>query len=250
MTSEQQAAEPVPGSTAVERPGRSKTGRNVLILIGAILVLNVVALILVPPFPRDGQPGDACAYPVCFINGTLEFPAPHTVWVAGGRAARSTGLITLPRRASPRRWSRCSSSPSRAARGRAVAAPAASRRARPRPELRGVGLRVAERLRDAAWAAPRRAPLHAHLRGFFMLILVFNWSGLLPIVGQRRVPASAHQRPERDHRPGPRGLLHLPGRGLPRAWLRGLPRASSSRSTSSRTASARASSPCSWASWS
>ncbi|HEY8198350.1 MAG TPA: hypothetical protein VIF44_01160, partial [Candidatus Limnocylindrales bacterium] len=68
MTSEQQAGEPVPGSTAGEQPPRSKTGRNVLILIGAILVLNVVALLLVPPFPPDGQPGDACAYPVCFIN--------------------------------------------------------------------------------------------------------------------------------------------------------------------------------------
>ena len=32
-------------------------------LIGAVIVLNIVALILVPPFPKDGAPGDACAYP-------------------------------------------------------------------------------------------------------------------------------------------------------------------------------------------
>ena len=44
------------------------------------LVNSYLALILVPPFPREGQPGDACAFPVCYIEGTLEFPAPHVVW--------------------------------------------------------------------------------------------------------------------------------------------------------------------------
>src|SRR5258706_4194728 len=31
-----------------------------------------------PPFPRDGKPGDACGFPACFIESSLEFPAPHS----------------------------------------------------------------------------------------------------------------------------------------------------------------------------
>ena len=34
--------------------------------------------------PRAARPGDACAFPVCFIEGTLEFPAPHVVWAPEG----------------------------------------------------------------------------------------------------------------------------------------------------------------------
>ncbi len=104
MTSEQQAAEPVPGSTAGEQPVRSKTGRNVILLVAAIVVLNVVAIIVVPPFPRDGQPGDACAYPVCFINGTLELPGAAYRLGAGGRAAPEQWPDHLLLPASRRRW--------------------------------------------------------------------------------------------------------------------------------------------------
>ena len=43
-----------------------------------LAVLCIAAFILVPPFPK-GQPGQACDFPVCFIESTLEFPAPHTV---------------------------------------------------------------------------------------------------------------------------------------------------------------------------
>ena len=34
--------------------------------------------------PRRARPGDACAFPVCYIKGTLEFPAPHVVWAPRG----------------------------------------------------------------------------------------------------------------------------------------------------------------------
>ena len=87
-------------SERVERAGRDpggrrgrqhpppKSGRGLssrwFLLIGAVIVFNIVALILVPPFPKDGAPGDACAFPVCFIEGTLEFPAPHVVWTSTG----------------------------------------------------------------------------------------------------------------------------------------------------------------------
>ena len=66
------AADPAPKS------GRGLS-RRWFTLIGLVVVLNIVAFILVPPFPKGGQPGEACPYPVCFIQGTLEFPTPHTV---------------------------------------------------------------------------------------------------------------------------------------------------------------------------
>jgi F-type H+-transporting ATPase subunit a len=60
-------------------PRRRGLSARWLALIGLVIIGNIVAFLLVPPFPRGGAPGEACAFPVCFINGTLEFPAPHTV---------------------------------------------------------------------------------------------------------------------------------------------------------------------------
>ena len=54
-----------------------------------------------------------------------------------------------------------------------------------------------------------------------------------------RVPARTHQRRQRHDRPGPRGLLHVPGRGLPRAWACSGYLGKFFRSTSSRTARRR-----------
>ena len=68
-----EATEPSPKS------GRGLSSRWFLI-IGAVIVFNIIALILVPPFPKHGDVGDACAFPVCFIEGTLEFPAPIAIW--------------------------------------------------------------------------------------------------------------------------------------------------------------------------
>ena len=94
-------------SERVERPGRDRrrsprpqprrpqAGRGLsprwFLIIGAVIVLNIIAFILVPPFPKDGAPGDACAFPVCFIDGTLEFPAPHVVWAPNGSTPPPAG---------------------------------------------------------------------------------------------------------------------------------------------------------------
>jgi F-type H+-transporting ATPase subunit a len=63
-----------PGGTA-----RRRQIRGALVLIGAVILLDIVAYVLFPPFPKDGAPGDACAFPECFITSTLEFPAVHNV---------------------------------------------------------------------------------------------------------------------------------------------------------------------------
>jgi F-type H+-transporting ATPase subunit a len=54
-------------------------GRFLLLLAIAVVVLDIVAVQLVPPFPKDGKPGDACDYPSCFINSVIEFPPPAVV---------------------------------------------------------------------------------------------------------------------------------------------------------------------------
>ena len=82
-----------PARSPRPQPPPPKSGRGLssrwFLLIGAVIVFNIVALILVPPFPkRRRSPGDACAFPVCFIEGTLEFPAPHVVWAPEGSDRR------------------------------------------------------------------------------------------------------------------------------------------------------------------
>jgi F-type H+-transporting ATPase subunit a len=83
VSSEQDATDVVaPGPEPTPAPA-SSGGRRVaprwLLLIAAVIVVDVLAFIAFPPFPRDGKPGDACGFPSCFIESSLEFPAPHNV---------------------------------------------------------------------------------------------------------------------------------------------------------------------------
>ena len=73
------------------RRGRSRR-TNWLLIIGIVIVANIAAFILVPPVD-PGNPDGACSYPVCFINGTLELPAPHVVWPADHHG--DAALITV-----------------------------------------------------------------------------------------------------------------------------------------------------------
>jgi len=89
LSSEQVATETV--ETQPEGPA-SRGGRTKwLLILGLAIAVNVVAYILVPPFDKE-HPEGACAFPACFINGTLEFPAPHTLW---GEHAPADALITF-----------------------------------------------------------------------------------------------------------------------------------------------------------
>ncbi len=78
MSSEQIVTQ---GATEPETPPKSRRRMPTkwLVLIAAVIVANLIAINVVPPFPREGQPGEPCAFPVCFIDGTLEFPAPHSI---------------------------------------------------------------------------------------------------------------------------------------------------------------------------
>ena len=81
-------------------------------LIGLVIILNIVAFILVPPFPKGGAPGDECAFPVCYINGTLEFPFPHVVWAPQGSTPPKALARKSHRPPAPHAHS-CSRSPAR-----------------------------------------------------------------------------------------------------------------------------------------
>jgi F-type H+-transporting ATPase subunit a len=58
---------------------RRSSVRRWLLLIVAVVLLDVAAFVVTPPFPKGGQPGQACDFPVCFITSSLEFPAPVSV---------------------------------------------------------------------------------------------------------------------------------------------------------------------------
>jgi len=75
--------EDIPSSAASSEPVKKRRritpGRFLLLLCLAVVALDVVAVMLVPPFPKDGAPGEACEYPACFINSVIEFPPPAVV---------------------------------------------------------------------------------------------------------------------------------------------------------------------------
>jgi F-type H+-transporting ATPase subunit a len=91
------AAAPEP-DPAPARPGGRRVAPRWLLLIGAVIVVDILAFIAFPPFPRGGQPGEACGFPACFIESALEFPAPHTVidLAPGGEEAPAVGVYFHP----------------------------------------------------------------------------------------------------------------------------------------------------------
>jgi F-type H+-transporting ATPase subunit a len=99
--SSEQIATDVVAESSGPTPARESTSRaglrnRFLLLIAAVIVLDVAAFVLFPPFPRGGQPGDECGFPACVIQSGLEFPAPHTVIdFAPGSAPPASDLIVF-----------------------------------------------------------------------------------------------------------------------------------------------------------
>jgi F-type H+-transporting ATPase subunit a len=91
VTSEPVATEQVDGSAAAP-PRRRLYGRWLALIVG-VIALDIFVFIVAPPFPREGAPGDPCAFPVCFITSTLEFPAPHMVIDLAPDSAPADGAL-------------------------------------------------------------------------------------------------------------------------------------------------------------
>jgi F-type H+-transporting ATPase subunit a len=158
--------------------------RLAILLIAIVVVIDAVAFILTPPFPAEGQPGDPCAFPVCYIEGTLEFPAPHVVLDFGTPEPASTAGLVI------------TSHPSISSTlltmwivgGILLLAVIALTRGGPGVpgRLQNVGEWAYESLESFGVSlggpqARRYIPIFA---SFFLLILFSNWAGLIPPVGR------------------------------------------------------------------
>jgi len=65
--------------TPTVKSGGLSQRNYILLLLGILILIDVAAMFVAPPFDKN-DPSGACSFPVCFINGNLEFPAPATLW--------------------------------------------------------------------------------------------------------------------------------------------------------------------------
>jgi F-type H+-transporting ATPase subunit a len=80
---------PAPGRTSGRRPPP-----RWLALIGVVILLDIIAFVAFPQVAKDGAA--ECAFPACFIENSLEFPAPHAVVdLAPSSPVSPTDLITF-----------------------------------------------------------------------------------------------------------------------------------------------------------
>jgi F-type H+-transporting ATPase subunit a len=186
------AATPQPEvAPAPERRSGRGLSQRWFYLIAGVLLFDLVALVLFPPFPKGGDPGDECMFPVCYINGTLEFPAPHVVWAPDGSGPPPTGLIVF--------YPSISSTIFTMWIVMAVVLVAVILMTRGRQLLPGRAQNAIEFLYEfmgdfgLSIAGPSARPYIPLFVAFFILILFCNWSGLIPPVGrveELRAPTS------------------------------------------------------------
>ncbi len=187
MSSEQVVTPEVPQALPDAPAPPSKGGRGLssrwFTLIGVVILLNIVALILVPPFPKGGNPGEVCPYPVCFINGTLEFPAPEVILPLTD-AVHTADLITFYPSISNTiltQWIVM-----------VLILVAAVLMTRGRKLIPGRAQNMFETFYETlgdfgiGLAGPSGRPYIPIFAAFFLLIILSNWIGLVPGVG--RVP--------------------------------------------------------------
>jgi F-type H+-transporting ATPase subunit a len=187
------SSDPLSTDAPADAPSRrsSSLGRW-LLLIAAVVLLDIAAFVVTPPFPKGGTPGEACDFPVCFITSTLEFPAPATVVeLAPDSVPAATDLITFHPAISSTlltMWIVI-----------AVVVIASALLVRGAKLLPGRGQNafefVYEFLQDfgLGLAGPAGKPYIPIFIGAFLLVLFDNWVGLVPPVGkieQLRAPSS------------------------------------------------------------
>ena len=171
-------------ATAVAVPAtRSRSPRRTLgIVVLAVLVLNVVAFVLFPPFPAGGSPGDECPFPACYIEGNLEFPAPHVIWQPPGSPPPSNQPVTFEVSITSTIVTMWVVS--------MIALVVAILMARGRRDVPGrmqnFGEWAYESLENfgLGLGGPTAKPYIPLFAAFFVYILFCNYSGLIPVVGK------------------------------------------------------------------
>jgi F-type H+-transporting ATPase subunit a len=192
VSSEQVVTPEVAEAPAAQPASRRGLSQRWFTLIGAVILLNIVAVILVPPFPKGGVPGDPCPYPVCFINGTLEFPAPQVVLpLTDAPAPGASQLITFYPSISNTiltQWILI-----------VVILVGAILMTRGRKLVPGRAQNIFETFYETlgdfgiGLAGPTGRPYIPIFAAFFLLIIFSNWIGLVPGVGRvewLRAPSS------------------------------------------------------------
>ncbi|HEX4898697.1 MAG TPA: F0F1 ATP synthase subunit A [Candidatus Limnocylindrales bacterium] len=191
MSSEQVATDPVADAEVPAKRRRMPSSRW-LALIVAVIALDAVAFVAFPPFPRDGAPGDPCAFPACVIQSGLEFPAPHTVIdLAPGAESDPAALVTFHPSISNTiltMWIVM-----------ALVLTGAILMTRGGKLIPGRAQNLFEFAYEAlhdfgvGLAGPKARPYIPIFIAFFLLVLFDNWIGLVPPVGkieQLRAPSS------------------------------------------------------------
>jgi len=165
--------------TPAER-SRGLSQRNyILLLLVLVFVIDALAMMFAPPFDPQGEAGVECAYPVCYINGNLELPAPHVVWPADYSA---TGLIVFEPSITSTivtMWGVI-----------VVTILALVLMSRGHAMVPGKAQNAIEHVWEmlegfaTSLGGPGAKPFIPLFVGFFILILFCNWSGLLPFIGK------------------------------------------------------------------
>jgi F-type H+-transporting ATPase subunit a len=179
-------AEQPPAPSVADQPGppprRRSAGSIFKVLIPAIIVLDVLAFIFIPPYPKDA-PGTPISGIPDLISANLELPAPNVVWDLDPAHPPAAGQILFFH---PSISSTLFSS--WLVMGVILVALILATRG-----LRLVPTRVQnavefvfEALENFAISLGGEAarPYVPVFAGFFLFILFANWSGLLPIFGR------------------------------------------------------------------
>jgi F-type H+-transporting ATPase subunit a len=154
-----------------------------LLLIVALLIVDVAAFILVPPFPPGEAPGAVCQFPICYINGNLEFPTPHVVYdFDPAHAPDPAAILTFHPSISSTLFTMLIVG------GLLLLAGLLLGRLRsPVPgRVQNFSEWVLESLQNfgVSLGGPAARPYIPIFMAFFLFILLSNWAGLLPIVGK------------------------------------------------------------------
>lgn len=163
--------------TPVEK-SRGLSQRNyILLLLGLVILIDVAAIFLAPPYDPQNT---TCAYPVCFINGNLELPAPHVIWSLNEHPA--TGLIAFDVSLTSTILTMFIVSIFTIVllvlltRGKAMVPGKAQNFIEWVWEsIEGFGMSL---------GGPAARPYITLFAGFFLYILLSNWSGLIPPIGK------------------------------------------------------------------
>ena len=180
---------PVEPDDQIEFSADRKSRISMRVLVSAIvglLILNFAAFVFLPPFEHD-DPNQSCLDAGglteginCLVNGTLHLPRPHEVWVAGGGHG-DTGLVTFEVSITDTLATMIAIT--------AIVLVVLILATRGRKEVPGFFQNFAEWAHESlsGWSigmggsgATKYLPIFA---AFFVLILIFNWSGLLPGIG-------------------------------------------------------------------